>query len=235
MISNERKNKILTIISQTGYIEVSKLARKLYTSESTIRRNLTELEKMGLVKRSYGKVTLANDTLNVPLKLRSQKKHDEKRIIATKAAEHLEDNSVIFIDGSSTCLHMAPFLSQYKNLTVYTNGVELCTLLADSGVPVYSTGGRFIPRSLAFAGADAIRMAQNVQFDALFFSCAGFCDGILSDYEESESQLRRELIKQAKRRYFLFDTSKIGKSFPYIICREKDVTQMITELDTEKS
>ncbi len=229
MITNERKNQILKIISQTGYIEVEKLAQKLYTSASTVRRNLTELENMGLVKRSYGKVTLVNETLDIPIKLRIQKNHDEKRIIAAKAAERLQDNGVIFIDGSSTCLHMAPFLSQYKNLTVYTNGMELCALLADSGVTVHSTGGRLIPRSLAFAGEDAIRMVHSVLFDGVFFSCAGFCNGILSDYEASEAQLRRELLRQSKHKYCLLDTSKYGKSFHYMVCQETDVTQIITE------
>ncbi len=229
MIRDERKNQILKIISQTGYIEVEKLAQKLYTSASTVRRNLTELEKMGLVKRSYGKVTLISDTPEVPLKLRSQKNHDAKRIIATKAASLLEDNTVIFIDGSSSCLHMAPFLSQHHNLTVYTNGMELCTMLSDSGVTVYNTGGRFIPRSLAFAGEDAIRLIQTVQFDAVFFSCAGFCDGVLSDYEASESQLRRELLRQSKRKYLLCDSSKFGKSFHYVVCREADLTAIISE------
>ncbi len=231
MISDERKNKILTIISQTGYIEVEKLAQKLFTSPSTVRRNLTELEKKGLVKRSYGKVSLANDTLDVPIKLRIQKRHDEKRVIATKAAAFLKDDFVVFMDGSSTCLHMAPLLGQYKNLTVYTNGMELCTLLADSGIPVYNTGGRFIPRSLAFAGEDAIRLVQSVQFDAAFFSCAGLSNGVLSDYEPSEAQLRRELLRQAKNVYCLLDTSKIGKSFHYVVAREPELTKLITEKD----
>ncbi len=231
MIRNERKNQILTIIGQTGFIEVEKLAQKLYTSASTVRRNLTELEKMGLVKRSYGKVALADEAPNIPLQLRFRKFHEEKQIIAAKASACLANNAVVFVDGSSTCLHMAPLLSRYKNLIVYTNGMELCTLLADSGVRVYSTGGRFIPRSLAFAGEDAIRMIRSVWFDAAFFSCAGFCDGVLSDYEESETQLRRELLGQAKKKYFLCDTSKHGKSFPYVICREADVTAIITEKD----
>ncbi len=231
MISNERKNQILSIIGQTGFIEVEKLAKKLYTSASTVRRNLSELEKMGLVKRSYGKVSLAGDSPDIPFQLRFRKFHEEKQRIAAKAAAYLKDGAVIFVDGSSTCLHMAPMLSRCKNLIVYTNGLELCTLLADSGISVHSTGGRFIPRSMAFAGEDAIRMVRSVQFDAVFFSCAGYCDGILSDYEESETQLRRELLRQANKKYFLCDTSKHGKRFPYIICREPDVTEMITEED----
>ncbi len=229
MISEERKNQLLKIISQTGYIEVEKLAQKMFTSASTVRRNLTELEKMGLVKRSYGKVSLASESLDVPMKLRFQKNHDKKRMIATKAAEYIKDGTIIFIDGSSTCLHLAPFLSQYKNLTVFTNGVEMCTLLADSGIAVYGIGGRLIPRSLAYAGEYAIRMIQTLKFDALFFSCSGICDGVITDYSEAESHLRRELLMQSKEKYFLCDTSKVGKEFNYIVCKKTEVTEIITE------
>ncbi len=235
MINNERKNQILAIISKTGVMEVEGLAQKLYTSTSTVRRNLAEMEKLGLVKRSYGKVEIVNDSLDIPIKLRIQTKHEEKQVIAAKAAPYLENKAVVFVDGSSTCLHMASFLSQHKELIVYTNGMELCTLLADSGVTVYNTGGRFVPRSLAFAGEDAIRLIRSVQFDAAFFSCAGFCDGVLSDYEEAEAQLRREILQQAKQKYFLCDTSKFGKSFHYVVGRETELTQIITENDSQQT
>ncbi len=229
MINEERKNQLLKIIGQTGYIETEKLAKKMFTSASTIRRNLAELEKMGLVKRSYGKVTLANVGIDVPMKSRFPKNHEQKMEIAAKATKYLKDDSVIFIDASSTCLHLIPCLNRYKNLTVYTNSIELCSSLVDSGITVYCVGGKLVPRSLAYVGEYAIRMIQTVFFDALFFSSSGYANGIITDYSEAETHLRRELIKQSKQTYFLCDTSKIGQSFNYVVCRKEDISQMITE------
>ncbi len=231
MINEDRKNQLLRIISETGYIEVQQLAKKMFTSASTVRRNLTELEKMGLVKRSYGKVTLAGEGLDVPMKLRFQKNHEQKRMIAAKSSEYLQDHTIIFVDGSSTCLHMAPFIRQYKNLTVFTNSVELCTLLADSGIAIYGIGGRLLPRSLAYAGEYAIKTIQTIRFDALFFSCSGYDNDLITDYSEPEAHLRRELIKQSKKKYFLCDTSKIGQTFNYIVGHTCDVTKIITEIE----
>ncbi len=231
MISEERKNLLLNLISQNGYMEVDALAKKIYISASTVRRNLTELEKMGLVKRSYGKVSLADEGLDIPLKLRFQNNHDKKQIIARKASEFLHDNAIIFVDGSSTCLHMVPYISQKKNIKVFTNGIELCTMLAEKGVDVYCIGGHLISRSLAFAGEYALNTIRHLYFDALFFSCGGISEGMITDYSEPEFHLRKELLKHAREKYCLYDTSKEGKIFNYIICEERDITKKISELD----
>lgn len=229
MIKDERKNQLLKLIGRTGYIKVNELAAKIYTSPSTVRRNLSELEKMGLIRRVSGGAELRSDSLEVPMQLRYKKNHEQKTLIAERAAEHLKDDTVVFIDGSSTCLHMVPFISQHKNITVYTNGVEICSQLCQTDINVYCVGGELLPRSLAFAGEYAISMVQSVYFDALFFSCSSFSDGMVTDYSEKEAHLRRALIRQSKEKYFLCDHSKIGKRHSYIICNENDITEIITE------
>ena len=229
MIKDERKNQLLKLIGRTGYIKVNDLAARIYTSPSTVRRNLSELEKMGLIRRVSGGAELRSDSLEVPMQLRYKKNHEQKTLIAERAAKYLKDDSVVFIDGSSTCLHMVPFISQHKNITVYTNGVEICSQLCQTDITVYCVGGELLPRSLAFAGEYAIGMVQSVFFDAMFFSCSSFSDGIVTDYSEKEAHLRRALIRQSKKKYFLCDQSKIGKRHSYIVCNETDITEIITE------
>ncbi len=225
----ERKEEILSLIQETGYVSVEQLSKKLYISPSSIRRNLTELEKQGYIKRSYGGAALYDDAGNAPLKLRLRKNHKQKDAIARQAATHLRDDMVIFLDGSSTCLHMVPYLQKFRNLTVYTNGIELCTLLGQARIPVYCLGGLLIPNSLAFGGEYAISMAKSMYFDALFLSCGGADEELITDYSLPESQLRRILTKQADRVYMLCDSSKLGKRFPYIICKKAEVTAFICD------
>lgn len=225
----ERKEEILSLIQQTGYISVEQLSKKLYISPSSIRRNLTELEKQGYIKRSYGGAALYDDESNAPLKLRLRKNHKQKDAIARQAAERLHDDMVIFLDGSSTCLHMVPYLQKFRNLTVYTNGIELCTLLSQTNIPVYCLGGLLIPNSLAFGGAYAVAMAKTLYFDALFLSCGGADERLITDYSLPESQLRRVLTEQADQVYILCDSSKLGKRFPYIICEKAQITEFICD------
>ncbi len=230
-MTEERKNKILEIIGENGYIKVEQLAQKLYTSSSTVRRNLTQLEKLGLVKRSYGGATLSSDSLERPLNFRFQKNHEQKSIIAQKASKFLRDNTVIFIDSSSTCLHMLPYISNHRNITVYTDGLELCALLGENNVKVYCLGGAYLPRSKAFYGEYAENVVGSLYFDTLFFSASGFCDNTITDVSEPSSPLRRKLVKNSKEKYFLCDSSKIGKKDTYVICGKNEITKVITETE----
>ena len=228
-MKSERKEEILSLIQETGYISVEQLSKKLYISPSSIRRNLAELEKQGYIKRSYGGAALYDDVTNAPLRLRLRKNHLQKDQIARQAAAHLHDDMVIFIDGSSTCLHMVPYLQKFRNITVYTNGIELCTLLGQARIPVYALGGQLIPNSLAFGGEYAIAMAYSLYFDAIFLSCGGADGDLITDYSLPESQLRRVLTEQAQQLYILCDSSKLGTRYPYIICEKSQVTEFICD------
>lgn len=229
MIREERKTELMALLEESGYCTVDYLASKLYTSKSTIRRNLAELEQLGLIKRSYGGAELNQTVQHTPVKLRYQKNHPLKDKIAREAVKRIPDNSVIFIDASSTCLHMIPYLHRCKNLTVYTNSMEACSLLAATGIPTYCLGGQLLPKSLAFTGMPAVYMAQSVCFDALFFSCSGYDRETVTDYSEEEAYLRRVLLQQSTKKYFLCDSTKMGKRFTYVICTSRDVTEVITD------
>ena len=190
-MKEEQIDGLIRLIEENGFATVKYLAKVTFTSESTVRRQLTELENMGLIKRSYGGAEIRKDNINTPIELRLQKNHKAKDAIARKAAEFIYDNETVFIDGSSTCLHMGQYLSAKKGLTVYTYAAELCAILAAHGINVYCLGGRYDKVSKVFTGEYAIKMIESIYFDAFFFSDSGFCDGIISDYNESETHKRR--------------------------------------------
>ena len=107
-MKEEQIDRLLKIIEENGYATVKYIAKAVYASESTVRRQLAELEHMGLVVRSYGGAELKKDSINTPIEMRLQKNHRQKDAIAKKAAELIKENSTVFIDASSTSLHMAP-------------------------------------------------------------------------------------------------------------------------------
>ncbi len=228
-MTEERQQRLLALIGQAGYIKVDKLAGQVYTSASTVRRNLAALEAAGLVRRRYGGVELVGAPADSPLNLRYQEHHEAKARIAQKAAAFLKEGGRVFVDGSSTCLHLAPYLTQTPGLTVYTNGLQLCARLGESGMAVRCTGGELVPRSLAFAGEYALEMVSGVRFDAFFFSCGGYVDGVVTDYAEKECHLRRRLLKQAQASYFLCDSSKFDRQYDYVVCETAVLTAVVSE------
>lgn len=229
-MKEEQIDKLLGIIEENGFATVKYISRTIYASESTVRRQLSELERMGLVVRSYGGAELKKDTVNTPIELRLQKNHKQKNIIAKKAAEFVKENSTVFIDASSTCQHMAQYLSEKKFITVYTYSAKLCEILTKCGIKrVFCLGGLYSPTSKVFTGEYAVSMAQKVYYDCFFFSSSGFSDGIISDYSEEETHIRRVVLSNSKMKYFLCDSEKFGKRSQNILCSERDISKIISE------
>ena len=229
MEKHGRPDELYRLISEIGYASVDYLAKKTFTSPSTIRRDLAELERSGLIIRRHGGAEVTGSTEWSPLDSRISRNHAAKLEIARKAASYVSGGMAIFIDASSTCLEMADFLPRSKRLTVFTNGLKLAALLGDSGIETHVIGGRIVPKSSAIAGEAAIIAAKQVYYDALFFSSNGYADEIVTDCSEPETQLRRVLIAQSEKKFFLCDRSKFGLRSTYVVCRSSEIDEIITE------
>ena len=228
MHKNDRDEEILQLIHHAGYMSIRDLAQKTYTSQSTIRRDLERLEQKGLIRRRHGGAE-SLILLRPPQIIRRQHNQTEKHAIARKAAALVTPGSTIFIDVSTTVQYMIPYLAGVDQLTVYTNGADTAMRLTASRIRTISTGGELFGESMAYVGPVAADAVRNTYFDAMFFSCAGFDDHVISDWSEPESVLRRVILEQSKKRYFLADHSKRGKRFTHIVCRVSDVDEILSE------
>ena len=124
MIGTERQLQILDYMRKHEAISVRQVVEKFYVSEATARRDLSALERTGLVRRIFGGATLViGSEQQVPLFVRQQENQQEKAQLCEKAAEYIKDGDVIFIDASSTTQHLLPYLKKFKDLVVITNGI----------------------------------------------------------------------------------------------------------------
>ena len=132
----ERLDEIMSIISDSGYATVEYISRKTFMSPSTIRRDLADLERSGLIIRNYGGAEMKNGDMHIPVPInnRMSQNHLEKAKTAKKAVALIEDGTTIFIDASSTCLYMARYMSECHGVIVYTNGIILAQLLDEKGI-----------------------------------------------------------------------------------------------------
>ena len=238
MLQCERQDEILSKLEKQKSINISVLAKQLYVSEATIRRDINTLEKIGLVKRVYGGVMLTKyaSSTDMPLTLREQERRPQKEIIASKAAELLYDGASIFMDASSTVQHMIPYLKAYENLTVITNSIKLIDNLDGTDIRVFCTGGRYISRNRAFAGPAAMEMIKNIFVDFFFFSSQGISlSGDISDFSEEETDIRRMMLYHSTKSYFLCDQSKIGQSYLFKVCNSADIDGIICDVELPES
>ena len=143
MYQSERMDEIMKIVKKNHYVTVDYLVKEIKYSPASIRRDLTILQKQGLVTRSYGGVTF-KDANNSPFKFRQHSMKTAKHAIAAKAASLVKNGDVVFIDGSSTSQYLGRFLIEKKGIIVITCNMILADFLSENGIETYCTGGKVV-------------------------------------------------------------------------------------------
>ena len=216
MLPLERQNKILEILEQRQAVSVDELSALLYSSGATIRRDLQMLESTGMIRRTHGgAVHIDSNATDFPMTLRENENLNAKEILAQRALAHIRDGQTLFLDSSSTICRLARHLTGFQRLRVITNGLKTASILADiDGIEVYSTGGRLRENSMSFGGNQAIDFVRQFHADYAFISCRGIDPDIgITESNETEAQLKRAYLQNAKRVVLLCDSSKIGQRF----------------------
>ena len=230
MLQLKRQSDIVELLKREKDLTVKELCAALFCSPATIRRDLAELEAQGLVKRSFGGAVLVESFFDEqPLTIRGIQNIEEKKHIAARAARLLSGGETVFIDASSTTYFLAPYLKDIPDLTVITNNPHLNIALSGHRVKNYSTGGKMLDSSVALVGSEAERFVRGIRADVCFFSARGFADGVVTDSSKGERDIKIAMLEHSARRYFLCDTTKIGRTYPYIVASEDTIDQILSE------
>lgn len=232
-MNKEREKEIIKILLAEERVSVSYLADKLYASRPSIRRDLANLEKMQLIRRTHGGAVLNSSNMTdtkIPFILRELEHGTAKSKMGRAAAELVNDGDVIFIDASTSAYNIIPFLANKKNLTVITSGLRLMQSAGEHGIRVLSTGGELITSCMSLVGPEAYSVIERYTANILFFSCRGLTlDGYATDFSVEENWVRRVMLKHTQKRVLLCDSSKIDKSYVNTICGLQDIDYIISE------
>lgn len=230
-MSTEREKDILRIIYEKRSVSVKELSKILYTSESSIRRDLGHLEKQHLLKRFHGGARLeANgiSPIKVPYIMRELTFSDEKKLIAKKAASMVHDQNLIFIDSSSSAATILPFLDEFRDITIVTNGLETLNRALDYGFRAVSVGGMLNRSARAFYGEEAFTNIKNYYADISFISCAALShNGDICDVNMEENYYRRAIMAQSNFTYLLCTSEKFMLKKFHFCCNASDLSGII--------
>lgn len=232
MLQYERQQNILAYLQQHHTATIRALAKNIYTSEASVRRDLAALEAEGLVFRVYGGVVLSEYKNEVvPVELRESANSAAKERIAEEAAKRIHDGDTVFFDSSSTVRRMCKHIKKRKNLKIITNNLRICTELKDSDITVYCTGGEYFKKRDCFLGSYAERFIASINADSVFFSCKGLSEnGILTDVSESEISIREVMRSHSDHSYFLCDGSKLGAKYAFTLCHAREITEILCDV-----
>lgn len=231
MYNLERQEQIMKILETSKSISVTKLAQLLYVSQPTIRRDLSVLEEQGKVQRTHGGVVLRKvSDAEIPLMFREDQNNSSKKAIAQKAAQYITDGNVIFLDASSTVSYLIPHLEKFHDIIVVTNSPKTSMKLGERKIKNYCTGGLLLMHSVAFVGSEAEKFIANINADVFFFSSRGYMkNGMITDSSEMEVNVKKAMLKNANKSYYLCDSSKENRKYAFNICGVKDIEDIIDE------
>ncbi len=238
MIPETRRNQILTILKQKGYCSVDYLAKKIYVSVPTIRRDLSQLEKDGLIKRMHGGASyLSGKTPLLPFELRSKSMFEEKLRIGEAAARLINEYDSIFLDSSSTCLCLAKSMDQSKKINVLTNSIVIATTLADAkNINVELTGGQFDSLSLSLHGKETEAYIQTRYAKYCFLTVNSIDSNFgMSHPNEHDIPVKKAFARNAEKAVLLVDSSRMNRKDYYKVFDFTDIDILITDKNMDET
>ncbi|NWG17485.1 MAG: substrate-binding domain-containing protein [Chloroflexi bacterium] len=215
MTTYERQQTILRLVQERASVRVAELAEQLDVSEGTVRNDLTALEEAGQLVRVRGGAVARRDAGFTPLfRSRAQVNALAKQKIARWASELVQDGDSIVLDASTTVLHMAQYLQDHQNLTVFTNQIDAARLLArDMTKTVILIGGVLRADGSAVNGILSEELLKGLHVSKAFLSCVGFSlEAGLMEADIQEAALKQAMIRSAGMVIALVDSSKFGKT-----------------------
>lgn len=227
MYRKERQEEILALIRKQGYASVEMLTERFHYSTATINRDLNELQKQNLIKRSYGGAEPVVPQ-GIPHVFRYQKMRKSKRKISARAAALVKDGDTIFIDGSTTAEYMAEFLFSRKDLTVITNNCLLAADLYTYGVRAICLGGVIDEAPCVTWGDMTCSNAASFLADKLFFSTGAATETGLTG---RVPMLFHVMIEHSREQWLLIDREKVGKPCTRDLIDFSAVTGVISDFD----
>ena len=218
MLTEERHSIILETVNKNRNAELGELCELLNTSESTVRRDLSLLDKKGLLlKVRGGAIAVADESVTAAEPNVEEKAGlfaAEKEAIARYAASLIEDGDFVYIDAGTTTEKMIEYIPS-KSVTFVTNAFINAKKLAQRGFKVIIISGEVKPATEAIIGSEAVAALMNYNFTKCFMGVNGISvKGGFSTPDKSESAVKRTAVSRSKEVYILGDHSKFGKIFP---------------------
>jgi DeoR family transcriptional regulator, fructose operon transcriptional repressor len=206
-----RHLRIRGLLESQEFVDLATLCRELDASESSVRRDLSALERDGVLKRVYGGAMAAEPRgRDLDFDWQSARMAEEKKRIGAVAAGLVEDGQTVILGGGSTVAFVARALRN-RSLQVITNSLPIADLLHDSReIELTLTGGYLYPRLRLMVGPLCEQMLSNVTADLLIMGMAGITEAGFSNSNTLVVSHERKMIEVARRTIVVADHTKFG-------------------------
>ena len=229
-----RQKQLVDILERERIINTAAMAERFGVSIETIRRDLDQLEKQGVLRKTYGGAEIRTTPLNIPAPLEQKREsyHDIKTALAARVAQFVSDGDTVALDAGSTVLEVCKFLKDRQGLIVICGDIHTAAELLGSGNRVYMMGG-FLTDDGTSSSTFAKEFFETITSIDVFISSADGAnpdDGLSTD-EVGINELKKRYIRKAKTCVALIDHSKFSRKAFYKTCDYSDVDYLVTDSD----
>jgi DeoR/GlpR family transcriptional regulator of sugar metabolism len=230
VLVEERRQRVLDLVSQRGFVALTDLAGAIDVSESTLRRDLDYWHKQGLLRRTHGGAMYVGDAATLPaLEERSASQLEEKRAIARATAGRIKDGETILLDGGTTTLEVARLLVD-RSLQIVTNSLPIAGLFASSReTDLVILGGYVYPKTGVALGPLTVRMMEDIHVHQLVMSVGGISNKGLFNSNLLLVETERQMMRCADEVVVVADHTKIGRPALAHLCNLTDIDTLIVD------
>jgi DeoR/GlpR family transcriptional regulator of sugar metabolism len=234
MKRSERSELTLQALHASGRVEVGDLASRFDVSEMTVRRDLEELERLGLCRRVHGgAVPSVSRSYEPPFALRMGLAPEAKARIATAVADLLPSGETVMLDTGTTTAAVAQALRGRDNLTILTASLPIASTLADEpGLRVIVLGGLLRPGEHSMVGALTLQAMEQFHVDTCVLGAGGVdADAGLTEFHLEDAAVKRAVVARSGRVVVAADATKLGTVAFATVCPVDRVSTIVTDAD----
>jgi len=229
-----RQGLLRTLVEREGFVSVGRIAADLGVSEMTIRRDLAELERQGLVIRTHGGAVVPEGKRGLDLDepafdQRDRRNAPAKAAIAAAAAGLVGPGETIGVDVGTSALRLARALVGHSRLRIFTNSLRAAMLLGGTRHQVYLPGGQLRPIEMSVCGSIAVAQLRNYWLDRVFIGVSGVTENGCFDYSLEDTEVKQVYIERASQVIVLCDSSKFGRMSVVRVCNFAALDVLISE------
>lgn len=236
MHTSDRRDALLRLIRDRGYVNVADAARDLAVDASTIRRDLGRLRELGLVERSHGGAIPIRDEAEVPFLEKIGRQVAEKRAVAQGVAALIPDNATVLLDAGSTCLMIARALSGHDGLTVITPDIRVAAeLITRPDVRLIVPGGEAVPSTSTVLGQEAVDMVRRLHVDVAVMGVDAVDVDGATNLNSVVVPFKRAMLGAARRTILAADSSKLGTRRLIRVATLDEFAQLVTDESADEA
>jgi DeoR family fructose operon transcriptional repressor len=229
VLVEERRQRVLDLLSERGFAALADLAQALEASESTIRRDLDYWDQRGAIRRTHGGAMFLTDNGLPALEERSSREPEEKRAIAKAAAARIQDGDAILLDGGTTTLEVARLLVG-RPLQIVTNSLPIANLFANSReTDLVILGGFVYPKTGVALGPLTVKMMEGINVRQTLMSVGGITAKGLFNSNLLLVETELAMMRCADEVVVVADHTKIGRQALAFLCELPAIDTLIVD------